>query len=387
MPRGGAAAPPRRVCFFGTYNREHTVTRLLLHACQAAGIEVVECHRPLWEHTRDKRAAYFGLRSVLQLLRAYAHAARDLSRDRRVVGAVPVYLVGFNGQFDCLLLRWLLRRQRTPMVFAPLVTVTETLVDDRGVFAATSLRGRLARALDTMSLAAATRVVIDAEAHRRYLIDTFGLHPERVVTWYLGADHTAFKPTPFPERAGTVRVVFYGTFLPLHGAHTILGAAARLRDHPGIEWLLVGDGPERPACLAQAGAAGAARMDFRDWVAYDALGEMIAEADICLGIFGVTPKAQMVIPNKVFQAAMVGRPVITADTPAIREIFTHGETAWLCPPGDPEALADAVATLAADPVLRRRLGRQAAALMAARFSVAEQGRRLAEILSAATTQA
>ena len=128
-------------------------------------------------------------------------------------------------------------------------------------------------------------------------------------------------------------------------------------------------------------------MDFRDWVAYDALGEMIAEADICLGIFGVTPKAQMVIPNKVFQAAMVGRPVITADTPAIREIFTHGETAWLCPPGDPEALADAVATLAADPVLRRRLGRQAAALMAARFSVAEQGRRLAEILSAATTQA
>jgi len=385
MPRGGAAAPPpRRVCFFGTYNRTHTVTRLLWQACRAVGIEVVECHRPLWELTRDKTAAYFGVGSLIRLLRAYFQAARDLSRARQALGAVPLYVVGFNGQLDCLLLRWLVRRQPTPILFAPLVTVTETLVDDRNLFAAGSVRARLARTLDRLSLTVATRVVIDAEAHRQYVIDTFNLPPERVATWHLGADDEVFKPLPLPERRGRVHVLFYGTFLPLHGVHTILAAAARLRDQTAIDWLFVGTGPERAACAAQARAAGLERMVFHDWVAYDHLGETIAAADICLGIFGVTPKARMVVPNKVFQAAMVGRAVITADTPAVREIFAHGETAWLCPPGDAAALADGIATLTADAALRQRLGRQAGALMAERFSAAEQGRRLAEILSAAT---
>ncbi len=383
----GAAAPsPRRVCFFGTYNREYTVTRLLLQACRAAGIEVVECHRPLWEQTRTKLAAYFGARSLLRLLRAYVRQARALSRARRTLPQMPLYLVGFNGQLDCLLLRWLLRREKAAIVFAPLVTLTETLVDDRGVFDVHSLRAILARALDRASLSVATRVIIDAEAHRQHLIDSFGLNPDRVSTWHIGADPLVFKPAPLPEGRRRVRVLFYGTFLPLHGLPTILAAAALLREQPDIEFVLVGDGPERGATAAQARDAGLRQIHFHDWVSYDALGDMIAAADICLGVFGVTPKAQMVIPNKVFQAAMVGRPVITADSPAVREVFIHGETAWLCPAGNAEALARGVQALSADVGLRQRLGYQAGALMAERFSAAAQGRRLAEILCATTAQ-
>jgi glycosyltransferase involved in cell wall biosynthesis len=381
---GGAAAPSlRRVCFFGTYNREHTDTRLLVQACRAAGVEVVECHRPLWEQTRDKLAAYFGARSLLGLLRAYARQALALGRARRAIGPVPLYVVGFSGQLDCLLLRWLLRRHPTPIVFAPLVTLTETLVDDRGVFGTGSLRARLARALDRASLCAATRVVIDADAHRQYLIRTFGLPAERVSTWHLGADASVFKPLPPPGRRGRIRVLFYGTFLPLHGVRTILAAAALLRDEPDIQFEMIGTGPEHAASVAYARHAGLAHVDFRDWVPYAGLGDVVAAADVCLGVFGVTPKVQMVIPNKVFQAAMVGRPVITADTPAVREVFTHGETAWLCPAGDADALAHGIKLLCADAALRQRLGAQAAALMAERFSAAAQGRRLAAVLSVA----
>jgi glycosyltransferase involved in cell wall biosynthesis len=386
-PSGGAAAPSlRRVCFFGTYNREYTVTRLLLQACRGAGFEVVECHRPLWEQTLHKQATYFGAGSLLRLMGAYGRQALALGRARRALGTVPLYVVGFNGQLDCLFLRWLLRRQPAPIVFAPLVTLTETLVDDRAVFDARSLRARLARWLDRASLSAATGVVIDAEAHRQYLIRTFGLSPERVSTWYIGADASVFKPAPLAARRGRVHVLFYGSFLPLHGVQTILAAATLLRDESGIEFMLVGDGPVRAASLAYVRNAELRQVAFHDWVAYDALGDMVGAADICLGVFGVTPKAQMVIPNKVFQAAMVGRPVITADTPAVREVFVHGETAWLCPAGDAEALAHGIRTLAADVRLCERLGRQAAALVAERFSVEAQGRRLAAILSQAAGQ-
>jgi glycosyltransferase involved in cell wall biosynthesis len=381
-PSGGAAAPSlRRICFFGTYNREYTVTQLLLQACRGAGIEVIECHRPLWEQTRHKQAAYFGARSLLRLMVAYVRQALALARAHRALGTVPLYVVGFNGQLDCLLLRWLLRRQPAPIVFAPLVTLTETLVDDRAVFDARSLRARLARWLDRASLTAATGVVIDADAHRQYLIQTFGLRPERVSTWYIGADASVFKPAPISDRRGRVQVLFYGSFLPLHGVQTILAAATLLRDESAIEFRLVGDGPLHADSLAYVRNAGLRQIDFHDWVAFDALGELVAAADICLGVFGMTPKARMVIPNKVFQAAIVGRPIITADTPAVREVFTHGETAWLCAPGDPDALAHGIRTLAGDAGLRDRLGRQAAALVAARFSAEAQGRRLAEILS------
>jgi len=371
------------VCFFGTYARDYTVTRLLAQACAAAGIEVIECHRPLWETARYKPAAYFGPRSMARLLGQYVRQAVALARARRASGRVPVYLIGFNGQVDCLLLRFLVRRDRTPIVFAPLVTLTETLTDDRAVFRAHSAKAGLARWIDRFSLKAATQVVIDTDAHRRYLVETFGISPERVSTWHLGADPTVFSPRARVPREGPMRVLFYGSFLPLHGVRAVLEAASILRDDHRVEFVLVGDGPEREACAARVQQAQLRRVRFADWVPYPTLGEMVAEADVCLGIFGSSGKVQMVIPNKVYQAAAVGRPVITADTPAVREVFVHGENAWLCPLGDPAALAEAIRGLCDDLSMRQRLGCNAAAMMTEMFSPAAQGRRLGEIFERA----
>jgi glycosyltransferase involved in cell wall biosynthesis len=64
---------------------------------------------------------------------------------------------------------------------------------------------------------------------------------------------------------------------------------------------------------------------------------------VCLGIFGTSEKAASVIPNKVFQVVAAGRPLITRDSPAIRELLspTPGCVS-LVAAGDAAALADAV---------------------------------------------
>ena len=110
-------------------------------------------------------------------------------------------------------------------------------------------------------------------------------------------------------------------------------------------WLERGAARDRPPGLT-----------WERWVPYESLGAEVGRAAICLGVFGESAKAARVVPNKVWQAMAAGRPVVTADTPAVREVLEDGRTALLVPPGDADALAAALARLAGDAALRERLG-------------------------------
>ena len=76
------------------------------------------------------------------------------------------------------------------------------------------------------------------------------------------------------------------------------------------------------------------------------------------------------VPLALIEAAASGRPMIAADGPGLRDIVRHGETGLLVPARDAGALADAIARLAADPALRRRMGAQARRLAEQRFDAA-----------------
>ena len=92
-----------------------------------------------------------------------------------------------------------------------------------------------------------------------------------------------------------------------------------------------------------ARSGSSANVEWIEWVDYKELRDHIARADICLGIFGDTDKAARVIPNKVFQILSAGAPLITRDSPAIRELLSPDMPGvYLVPPGDPEALLEAV---------------------------------------------
>lgn len=372
------AAVPRRVCFFGTYARNHTSNLLLRQSFEALGWAVEEIHAPLWEETRDKMPGYFSGASLARL------AVRYLGRAARLAPALyrrkrpDLYLTGFNGQLDAILLRAL--RWPAPILFAPLVSITETLIDDRKVHSAGSATARFVGGLDRLSLRLPNRVIIDTQAHRRYLIDRLGAKEESISCWYLGADRRVFRPYAPRRRGGPLRVLFYGQFLPLHGVDVILAAMARLAADPGYEFTVVGTGPERRRVLQDLPRPAADRLRLIEWVSYDQLGELIAGADLCLGTFGSSAKAMMVIPNKVYQAAAVGRAVLTADTPALREIFTPGLDIAVCPPGDAEALADSIRRLRDDDE-REAVAARGRELMAQRFSSQAQAAALAAAIS------
>ncbi len=367
-----------RAVLFGTYNRGHSANRILARAVRAAGFQLLEIHEPLWERTRDKDAGYFGWRSLVASGFAWLAASRRLARRWRAVGGAPLVVCGFNGQLDVLLARWVAGRS-VRIVFAPLVSVTETLVVDRERYRPGSLAARLFMALDRACFRVADVVVIDTEEHRRYLVE-LGADPSRVLVCHLGVDTEAFPLVGEEATTGRgpadgdapLEVLYFGQYLPLHGLDVIVDAVARLAHRTDLEFVFIGTGDERSRVEREVRAS-RARARFIDWVDYEDLGRRVARADIVLGIFGASRKAKMVVPNKVYEAAALGRAIVTADSPAIREVFEPEQELLVCP-ADGRSLAEAIERLAGDEPLRAELGRAARATVVRRFADAPLGR-------------
>jgi glycosyltransferase involved in cell wall biosynthesis len=94
-----------------------------------------------------------------------------------------------------------------------------------------------------------------------------------------------------------------------------------------------------------------------------------------------------VIPNKAFQALACGTPLVTADTPAARELLVDDESALLIPPGDPGALTAALHRLRSDTGLAGHLSEGGRAAYEAEASEAVLGARWRALLERATARA
>jgi glycosyltransferase involved in cell wall biosynthesis/ubiquinone/menaquinone biosynthesis C-methylase UbiE len=349
-----------RVCYFGTYERTYPRNDLIIKALRQANATVVECHTPVWEHERDKSRAYRGITALKIISRLLFAYIRLIIRYLRLP-AHDVVIVGYIGQVD-MFLAWVLTRLRAvPLVFNPLVSLYDTFCDDRDIVSPTSLTGRTFWLLDAIACHAADMILLDTRQHVDYFIRTFSLPQEKFRIVPVGADDYLFKAQPSQEnkteRVKTCEVLFVGKLIPLHGIETILRAAASLQEE-AIHFTIIGSGQHETLVRQLMEELDLKNITLINWVEYEYLSDYYARADICLGIFGTSDKASRVIPNKVFQALAVGRPIITADTPALRTEFCPGEELWVCQPANASDLAQQITKLANDEKLRHSLAQR-----------------------------
>ena len=166
-------------------------------------------------------------------------------------------------------------------------------------------------------------------------------------------------------------VLFYGSFLPLHGLEVIIRAAKLLDADERIRFRVIGNGLEYPRIRRLADQLRLSNIEFLPPVPLSELPAQIAGATMCLGgHFSVSEKAQRVIAGKTFQCLAMGKPTIVGDNIANRELLTPGHDAWFCQSGDAEALAQAILALTNTPDLGVHLGRNARETFLARASIA-----------------
>ena len=324
-----------RALYFGTYERDYPRNAQVISALRRAGVEVAEHHVSVWEGRRDNWHA--GATAVARL------AFAELRLLRRTQDEFDALVVGYPGHLDLPAARRVAGAR--PVVFNPLVSLYDTFVGDRGRFGPASAAARVLRSIDRRALRAADLVVADTEADADFLAALAAIERSRVEVCFVGAEERVFAPGWTP--AYPFEALFVGKLIPLHGVDTVLEAA---RLAPGLRFKVVGSGQLEPLLHDRP-----PNVEHVPWVEYEGLASELHRAGCALGIFGSSEKALRVIPNKVFQALACGAPVVTADTPAARELLADRESALLVPPGDPEALASAVTQLAEDPSLARRV--------------------------------
>jgi glycosyltransferase involved in cell wall biosynthesis len=330
----------------------------VISALRGASVDVVEEHVPVWEGNHHAWRA--GPARALQL------AAAEVRLLTRRPNSFDAMFVGYPGHFDLPAARRAARGR--PIVFNPLVSLADTFVSDRNRFRAGSPVARALELVDRRSFRTADVVVADTAAHARFFAELAGL--DDVPVCYVGAEERLFGPGW--HRPEEFVVLFVGKLIPLQGVETILAAA---RELPELEFRVVGSGQ-----LQQLLDARPVNVEHVPWLEYEALPAEIHRAGCVLGIFGTSAKTQRVIPNKAFQALACAAPLITADTPAARELLTDGESALLVPRGDPHALADAIRRLATDGELARRIATNGRAVYEREASEAVLGRRWREIV-------
>lgn len=235
---------------------------------------------------------------------------------------------------------WLAARlARVPLVVDGFVSKHETDVEDGGRYHRWSLGARYRLVIDWLAVRMPNLYFVDTKVRRRSIVYR---HPRsHVLSLPVGAPHWAVARGRSPSQDGLLRVLFYGSFLPLHGVPVIVRS---LLDAPQVRLSLVGteahDGGTEDMRLLARRLGVEERIRFVPTVPQEELARIIAEHDVVLGLFGESHKAGGVIANKVWQGLACGRLVVTRDSEALEELAPIvGPQLRTVPPGDPEALA------------------------------------------------
>jgi glycosyltransferase involved in cell wall biosynthesis len=202
-----------------------------------------------------------------------------------------------------------------------------------------------------------------------------------------GADTSMFDPSQSGldfRAAHGLEGKYVALYAGAHGMSNDLGvllqAAALLRERPEIAVALLGDGKDKPALMAQAMEMNLPNIHFLAPVPKSGMGAALAAADACIAILKPIPLYGTVYPNKVFDYMAAGRPVILAIDGVIRAVVEEAGAGVFVPPGDPAALAEAIARLADDRAAGRALGKRGRQCVEARFDRAILANELAELI-------
>jgi glycosyltransferase involved in cell wall biosynthesis len=340
-----------RVCWFGIYDPKYPRNDILLRGLRAAGVGVVEIQAD-WKDPHR-----------------YAYLRKEL-RDRS--GDYDLIYTAYPATVPTI---WAKLLTRKPVVMDALYSMYDAVVQDRKEIPAYHPRAIKLWVLDWLSALLADCMIVDTGQHQAYWARFPFVRRSKIHVVYTGVQDHIFKPGQ--KGADGFLVSFHGFYIPLQGVDKIVKAAALLRNE-SIRFRLIGSGQLSNTVDALIKEHSLVNIEQTGRKTPEEIARLSQEADVVLGIFGDSDKARRVIPNKLYEGLAMKKAVITADTPAVREIFDESDLILI--ENTPEALAGAIRMLEADIDLRARIAANGYEKVLTRFAPAPLGKTLASLL-------
>lgn len=310
--------------FFGVGDLTKPRLRILLDAIEASGHVVDSCHRNIWQGVADKSqmSGFKKISVAMKWILSYPY----LLTKYLFKSDYDHVLIAYPGILDIILLYPLAKIKKKKIIFDLFISIYDTIVLDRQLLRPDSLAAKMIYKIERFAIGIADHIFLDTEAHATRIQHLFDMNKKIGSVW-VGVEDIFFStpktksssPPEFSWSEEKKRILFYGQFTPLHGLENIIDAAQILKNEP-IEWLIIGTGQEAPKIDQIIQDQDLQNIRRIEWVKYESLIHFIDTADLCLGIFGNSGKAQSVIPNKVFQVLARKKPVLTMDSPAMHEL-------------------------------------------------------------------
>jgi glycosyltransferase involved in cell wall biosynthesis len=335
----------------------------------------------------------------LTILRAYTYAALHRSFVHRVFSflsfMISSFLIGLSVRRVDLVwgtsppifqgvTAWLLARlKRAPFLFEvrdlwPAFAIAVGVLKNKTLIAATEW-------LEQFLYRRADRVVVNSPGFTAHVRQRGARQVHLIPN---GADPDMFvqseEPSPFRQKHGLVSqflVVYAGAHGMSNDLTIILQTAAQLQDRKDIHFVLIGDGKEKSALIAQAETLRLNNLTFIPPAPKVQMAEILSTADAGVAILKPIELYKTTYPNKVFDYMAAGCPVILAIDGVIRQVVEEAQAGIFVPPGQPEPMAEAIRSLASDPGRCRHMGQAGQTYIRQHFDRARLAAEFANLLA------
>lgn len=197
---------------------------------------------------------------------------------------------------------------------------------------------------------------------------------DRLHIIHCGVQPALYAPDADRPAGEGVEIAFVGRLTAIKGVRVLLRAlrAARARD-PRLRLTIIGDGDDRAALQAMAADMGDA-VRFTGYLGQSEIAAALKRADML-----VLPSFAEGLPVVLMEALAAECPVIASRVAGVAELVEDGTSGFLVHAGDVESLTERMLTLAADPDLRRRMGRAGRIRVQEDFDAGTEAARLASL--------
>lgn len=204
--------------------------------------------------------------------------------------------------------------------------------------------------------------------HLVVLTQSFGMHIKEIcdtpltfipngVSWDFWQKNSVTRSENLQLTRGAFKIGYIGTFGMAHGLDLVLDVAKSTKDETGIHYYLIGDGAEKDHLQKRVEEEQIENLSLFGLQPKESIPGILQQLDVILVLLKNQGLFETVIPSKLFEGMVMGKPLIVGLNGETKQLVNRAEAGIVIKPESRKELRDAILDLYKNPDLGTRLGK------------------------------